>query len=80
MQSGRARAGTWVLEFEEADRRGVDPLTGWTSSNDTRTQIRLDFASKEEAVAYAEREGIDYHLLPEIERELKIQSYAENFR
>ena len=35
---------------------------GWTSSGDTRQQLRLWFDTKEEAIAYAEREGIAYRV------------------
>ena len=35
---------------------------GWTSSGDTRQQMRLWFDSKEEAIAYATREGIAYRV------------------
>src|SRR5215207_7738663 len=55
MQSGPARTKEWVLEYEPEVPREIDPLMGWTSSRDMKAQIRLDFASKEEAVAYAAR-------------------------
>ena len=40
MQSGRARTGLWVLEFEPAEAKKPDPLTGWAGSGDTREQVR----------------------------------------
>ena len=53
---------------------------GWTSSTDMKQQLRLEFSSKEEAVAYAERNGIAYEVdEPEPERVSK-KSYADNFR
>ena len=64
MQSGPARTKEWVLEYEPEVPREIDPLMGWTSSRDMKAQIRLDFDSKEEAVAYAERNGIPYRLEP----------------
>ncbi|MCA1653256.1 MAG: NADH dehydrogenase ubiquinone Fe-S protein 4 [Sphingomicrobium sp.] len=79
-QSGKARAGRWVLEFEREQPLRPDPLTGWNGSNDTRTQVRIAFDSKQEAVAYAERKGFDYHLIPAPPVKLKIQAYADNFR
>lgn len=80
MQSGLARTKEWVLEFEPAAPRAIDPLMGWTSSIDTRTQVRLEFDSKEEAVAYAERNGIPYTLAEPKPRKLIRKSYADNFR
>ena len=62
MQSGKAKTGYWVLEFEPEKPRKIDPLMGFTSSGDMRTQVRLSFPTREEAVAYAEREGIPYRI------------------
>jgi hypothetical protein len=80
MQSGKARAGRWVLEFESGSRRRPDPLMGWSGGADTQTQVRLTFPTLEAAKAYAEREGVDAHVAPPAERKLKLQSYADNFR
>ena len=79
-QSGRARTGQWLLEFERSEPQRPDPLTGWNGSGDTKTQIRLAFPSKDEAIAYATRHGYDYHIVPAAPVTLKIQAYADNFR
>lgn len=79
-QSGRAKVGTWVLEFERSQGQRPDPLTGWAGSGDTNTQVRLKFDSKEEAIAYCERKGLAYHVVPAAPVALKIQAYADNFR
>ena len=79
-QSGRANSGVWLLEFERQEPLLPDPLTGWNGSGDTNTQVRISFATKEEAVAYAERHNIPYHLVPATPVKLKIQAYADNFR
>lgn len=80
MQSGRAGTQRWVLEFAPAEARKADPLMGWAGSGDTQRQLRLAFASREEAVAYAEREGIEVEITQTPVRTLKIQAYADNFR
>lgn len=80
MQSGRARTNGWMLEFEREDAQRPDPLTGWAGSADIRSQVRLDFPDCAAAVAYAEREGLAYHIIPAPERKLKLQTYADNFR
>ena len=80
MQSGRARTGRWMLDFEPAEAKKPDPLTGWAGSGDTRDQVRLGFPSAEAAIEYCERQGWDYTLIPAPEKTLKLQSYADNFR
>jgi len=80
MQSGRADTRKWVLEFEPGAARRIEPLMGWTSSADTRRQVRMAFASKEEAVAYAEKHGFAYALEEPAERSVRPKSYADNFR
>ena len=80
MQSGKALLGQWILEFAPAEARRADPLMGWAGSSDTRRQLNLSFPTLEAAKAYADKNGIDYHVVPAAERVLKIQAYADNFR
>ena len=81
MQSGRARTRRWVLEYEPSSARTVDPLMGWTGSSDMKAdQVRLVFASREEAVAYAERNGVDYRVTERRTRRIAPKSYADNFK
>ncbi|HEY4164900.1 MAG TPA: ETC complex I subunit [Dongiaceae bacterium] len=80
MQSGRAGTRKWMLEFAPASRREADPLMGWTSSDDTRRQLRLTFETKEEAIAYAEREGLPYTIEEPQARRVRPMAYADNFR
>ncbi len=80
MQSGRARTDEWILDFVPAEARKPDPLMGWAGSGDTRRQLQLEFPSKEAAVAYAEKYGIDAIVHEPPPRKLKLQAYADNFR
>lgn len=80
MQSGLARTKDWVLEHEPEIAREIDPLMGWTSSRDTRQQVKLTFDTKEEAVAYAERNGIPYALEEPTPRKMVRKAYADNFK
>ena len=80
MQSGRAGTRDWVLEFEPAERKRHDPLMGWVGSGDMRQQTRLKFATREQAVAYAESHGISYALEEPHVRRARPRSYADNFR
>ena len=69
MQSGWAATHRWVLEFEPNSPGRPDPLMGWIGSGDTQAQVHLHFDTRNEAVAYAERHGIDYDLeLPHVRR------------
>lgn len=79
-QSGKAHAGRWLLEFERHQGLRPDPLTGWNGSGDTRTQVRMTFPTKDAAIAYCDRHGLQYHLVPAPPVRLKIQAYADNFR
>ena len=81
MQSGRALEGKWILEYEPAEPKRADPLTGWAGSGDTREQVRLGFPTLEAAKAYAQANGLDYQVsVAGVERNLKLQTYAENFK
>lgn len=80
MQSGPARTKDWVLEHEIEAPREIDPLMGWTSSRDMKQQLRLSFDSKDEAVAYAERNGIPYRVMEPKPRKAVRKSYSDNFR
>ncbi len=81
MQSGTARTRDWVLEFDPAAPREIDPLMGWTSSADTRSQVRLRFATKEAALAYARDHGLEAVVIEPHRRRPNIRprGYGENF-
>jgi len=78
-QQGGARTLDWVLEFAPAQRRVHEPLMGWVSSGDTRTQVRLRFPTREEAVAYAEQNGIAFDVEEPKNKLIRPKSYAANF-
>jgi NADH dehydrogenase ubiquinone Fe-S protein 4 len=81
MQSGRAKTHLWVLEYEPASPKDVDPLMGWTGSSDMKAdELRLKFESREAAIDYATRHGIAYRVEDQHERRVRPKSYADNFR
>ncbi|EIM72201.1 ETC complex I subunit [Nitratireductor rhodophyticola] len=80
MQSGKAKTGLWILEFDPEVPRKIDPLMGYTSSSDMKSQVRLTFESREEAVAYAERNGIPFRVEEPHQPKRRQVSYADNFR
>jgi ETC complex I subunit-like protein len=79
MQSGKAKTKDWVLDFEPSEPKEVEPLMGWTTSGDTRQQVRLRFDTKEEAVAYCERNGVPYQVFDPKATKRPFISYSDNF-
>ena len=79
MQSGTAKTKDWVLDFEPEEPGTVEPLMGWTSSGDMRQQVRLQFETKEEAIAYCEHRGIAYQVFEDKPAPRKLMSYSDNF-
>jgi hypothetical protein len=80
MQSGEARTKEWVLEFEPQAPETRDPLMGWTSSSDMLAEVRLEFESREDAIAYAVRNGVAYTVNEPKPRRPIRKSYADNFK
>ena len=80
MQSGRGNSRQWVLVHELNAAKEIEPLMGYTSSTDTRTQIKLTFDTLEEAEAYAQKNGIAYSVQPAHDSKPKRSSYPDNFR
>ncbi len=79
MQSGTANTKEWVLDYEPEEPRTVEPLMGWTSSGDMKQELRLRFDSKEDAIAYCEREGIAYQVFDSKPPKRARIAYADNF-
>jgi hypothetical protein len=80
MQSGRAKTKKWVLDFEPGSARRVEPLMGWTSSGDMDSQVTLRFDTKEEAIAYAKKHGIECQVFEPKTQRRSIKAYADNFK
>ena len=79
MQSGVGKTRFWVFEYEPEHARMVEPLMGYTSSADMRSQIRLKFETKEEAVAYAQKRGIPFQVFEPHETGRRRMAYSDNF-
>jgi hypothetical protein len=80
MQSGKAKTGRWLLEFDPEMPKKIDPLMGYTTSGDMKSQIRLVFDTREEAVAYASKHGIPFRVQEPKEAKRRQISYSDNFR
>ena len=79
MQSGKAGAKRWVLEFGPGQSLAPDVLMGWISSKDTNGQVRLFFETKEEAIDFARRKAIPHEVVEARETKRVIRAYADNF-
>ena len=79
MQSGKAKTGKWVLEYESSQPRKIDPLMGYTASGDMNSQISLEFETLQAAKDYAERNGIPYSVNKPQKAKRRMMSYSDNF-
>jgi len=78
MQSGLGKSNKWVLEFETKNPT-KNPLMGWESSDDTYTELKLEFSTKELAINYAKKKKIEYEIKEPKKRKITKKSYADNF-
>ena len=81
MSSGNAKTTMWVLEFAPTQGREVDPLMGWTSSDETQTQVSMNFDTKEAALSYAKTHDISVSVQDPQKRKVNVREggYGENF-
>ena len=78
MQSGKRGSKSWLLEFETLNT-GINKLMGWESSEDTMSEVRLEFPTKEQAINFAKKNNIQYYVLDSKKRKIIKKSYADNF-
>ena len=78
MQSGLGKTVKWLLQFETKDPT-TNPLMGWESSNDTLSELDLEFSSKELALEYAKKNKIELEIIEPKKRKIVKKSYADNF-
>lgn len=76
MQSGKSK-NKWLVEYLQTESKSVSDLTGWTGSEETELQIKLKFDSKEDAIAYAKRNNLEYVVNEPNISTVKIQSYSD---
>ena len=78
MQSAKRNTKSWLFEFDTLNT-GINPLMGWETSQDTMSEIKLEFSNKEQAINYAKKNNIDYYVLEPQKSKIIKKSYAENF-
>ena len=78
MQSGKRNSKKWILEFDTLNT-GVYPLMGWESSQDTMSEVKLEFSSKDEAINYVKKNNIEYYIVEPQKQKIIKKSYTDNF-
>lgn len=78
MQSG-TKNKLWQIKFPTDQTKFNYDLMNWTGSKDTKQQLSLNFATKEQAINFAEKNNWKYNIKEPKKRIVKVKSYAENF-
>ena len=78
MQSGNRNTKNWLLEFDTLNT-GINPLMGWETSNDTMSEVKLEFSTKEQAINFAKKNDIMYYIVEPQKRKIIKKSYSDNF-
>jgi hypothetical protein len=78
MQSGLGKTDRWLLEFKINDPT-INPLMGWESSDDTLSELNLEFSTKDLALEYAKKNSIEVEIIEPKKRKITKKSYADNF-
>lgn len=79
MQSGKGSLKRWVLEFEPSAAMKPDLLMGWSSSTDPNGQVRLFFAERDQAIAFARAHNIPHQVIEPRPMKRVIKAYGDNF-
>ena len=79
MQSGFGKTRKWLAEYISNEATVKDSLMGWNSSSDTKSQIKVFFETKEQAILWAKNNNYQYIVEEPKVRKIKIKSYASNF-
>uniref|UniRef100_A0A493TH28 NADH dehydrogenase [ubiquinone] iron-sulfur protein 4, mitochondrial n=2 Tax=Anas platyrhynchos TaxID=8839 RepID=A0A493TH28_ANAPP len=78
MQAGVNNTKKWKMEFDNRER-WENPLMGWASTADPLSNMVLTFATKEDAIAFAEKNGWNYDIEEKKVPKPKSKSYGANF-
>uniref|UniRef100_A0A6P8PY71 NADH dehydrogenase [ubiquinone] iron-sulfur protein 4, mitochondrial n=1 Tax=Geotrypetes seraphini TaxID=260995 RepID=A0A6P8PY71_GEOSA len=78
MQAGVNNTKKWKMEFDTRER-WENPLMGWASTADPLSNMVLNFSCKEDAIAFAEKNGWAYEVEEKRIPKPKVKSYGANF-
>ncbi|KAF9357187.1 hypothetical protein BGX26_004111 [Mortierella sp. AD094] len=81
-QSGIINTGNWRLDFDTQLEAGrfENELIGWASSADYMQALAMKFTTKEDAIAFADKQGWDYTVQEPNKKIFKKKVYADNFK
>lgn len=79
MQSGIAKTKGWFLEYKPISKKENDPLMGWVGQGDTLSQLKIEFKTVEEAIAFAQAKNLSYSILKAPKRNIVLKAYSDNF-
>ena len=80
-QSGSWGSHAWRMDWDVLSKghRWENPLMGWQSSADFMQGTNIKFMSKEDAIAFAEKQGYEWYVSEPQERRFVPKAYANNF-
>jgi len=80
-QSGDNKGRVWRMDWDVQGKghRWENQLMGWQSSADAMQGTHLNFKSKEDAIAFAEKQGYEYYVQEPNVRHFTPKAYANNF-
>ncbi|XP_066942441.1 NADH dehydrogenase [ubiquinone] iron-sulfur protein 4, mitochondrial [Macrobrachium rosenbergii] len=78
MQSGTNSLHRWKITFE-ARERWENPLMGWASTADPLSNVEINFATREEAIAFCEKNGWFWETEDPPVKPPRAKSYGANF-
>ncbi|PUU80192.1 ETC complex I subunit conserved region-domain-containing protein [Tuber borchii] len=80
-QSGNWNERQWRMDWDVLSRghRWENPLMGWQSSGDSMQGTHIFFKSREDAVAFAEKQGYKWLIQEPNERAFRAKTYSANF-
>ncbi|KAI9926691.1 NADH:ubiquinone oxidoreductase 21kD subunit [Aspergillus wentii] len=80
-QSGTWHSHHWRMDWDilQKGHRWENPLIGYQSSADFMQGTNLTFKSKEDAIAFAQKQGYEYFVQEPNERKIVPKAYANNF-
>lgn len=80
-QGAPKETSDWALEY--AIKKGSmfnDKVTGWLSSSDTSSEVKLTFHTLESAEEFAKSNNIEYEIITSNCKKLVKRAYADNFK
>jgi len=80
-QHGMSTSG-WTITFDQEQVYWASPLMEWTGTADSLHSLEISFATKEQAIKFAEENGINFTVNQDSEAPVtqQVKSYSDNFK